>query len=271
MGMVLTAAGGAAAVAALYALARRLLGLGPPLAAAGAVALALAGYAALVLGGAAPAPGLDVAALHVAAYGLAGYAAALLGRARAARSAGARLPLAPRLIVAFLALVVVGNVAFVLVAQRGLPGWLAARLLPAPEGGGRVAATGFPGVVAAGSARKPLQHRARLEALARQRALGWQVAAGWLAAPRVGETAVFAVEARDRAGRPLSGATVEARFVRPGTADLDRAMALAATGAGVYHGRVRLDAPGRWEVTVTLRRGADRLELRGETWVQGER
>ncbi len=267
MDLVLTAAGGALVVVVAYHAARRLARLAPPAAALAAVALALAGYAAAVLAGSAPAPGLDEAALHVAAYGLTGYGAALLGKARAARRGGRRLHPVPAAIVAFLGVVVAANVVFVLVAERGLPAGLAQWLLPAPRGGGQVAATGFPGAVTKGSARRPLAHRARLEALARQRALGWRVEGGWARAPRAGEPAVFVVEARERDGGPLDGARVEARFVRPGAEGLGRALALAAAGGGRYHGRVALAAPGRWEVTVVVRRGGERFELRGETWV----
>ncbi len=267
MGLVPTVAGGALLVVAAYHAARRLARLAPPAAALAAVALALAAYAGAVLAGLAPVPGLDEAALHAAAYGLTGYAAALLGKARARRAGGGRLHPAPVAIVAFLGVVVAANVVFVLVAERGLPAGLAERLLPAPRGGGRVEATGFPGALTRGSARRPLAHRARLEALARQRALGWRIEGGWERPPRAGEAAVFVVEARGPDGAPLEGARVEARFVRPGAEGLGRALALAAAGGGRYHGRVALAAPGRWEVTVVVRRGGERFELRGETWV----
>ncbi|NIR59082.1 MAG: nitrogen fixation protein FixH, partial [Gammaproteobacteria bacterium] len=230
-------------------------------------ALACAAYLLFALLGR---PGIDVAAAHLAVYLVSAYLMGLIGahreRLRARSEARAGFHWAPAAIVAFLVAVVSADALLILIAERGLPPGLAERVLPAGADARRVS-SGFPGVVYRDYQEKEQRYNEHLRRLERQRARGWQVRKGWRDAPVAGAAAAFEVRVADRDGRPVSGAEVRGRFLRPADSRLDRAFEMDETAPGAYRAHVRLPRPGLWRLVLVIERGKDRHELIGATTV----
>ena len=58
------------------------------------------------------------------------------------------------------------------------------------------------------------------------------------------------VEARDKAGRPVSGLTFEGRFELPADKRADLEVTLKEVGIGIYRGRLEAIAPGQWDLVL---------------------
>lgn len=65
-----------------------------------------------------------------------------------------------------------------------------------------------------------------------------------------GGAAVLRVEARDKAGQPLTGLKFEGRFERPTDKRADLAVTLEEVGIGVYRGRLDKIAAGQWDLVL---------------------
>ena len=96
--------------------------------------------------------------------------------------------------------------------------------------------------------REGLTYNGKLATAAASRALGWR--AGVEIEPDEGGQSL-AVALVDRAGRPLDGLQVRARFRRPVIEGHDRDYALDPVGAGRYRAVIDLEFKGQWDVTVT--------------------
>ncbi|WP_084305749.1 FixH family protein [Bradyrhizobium sp. ARR65] len=62
--------------------------------------------------------------------------------------------------------------------------------------------------------------------------------------------AVLQVEARDNAGRPVTGLKFEGRFERPTDKRADLAVTLEEVGIGIYRGQIEAIAPGQWDLVL---------------------
>ena len=99
--------------------------------------------------------------------------------------------------------------------------------------------------------RRGLAHNKQAAEIERQERLGWQVALGFAQkAPGTGELRLRAVK---KAGRPILGATITARIVRPVAQGADFAVTLSGRGKGLYTTAVRFPKPGLWEVRYRIR------------------
>ena len=114
----------------------------------------------------------------------------------------------------------------------------------------------FTGVSTDDSYRRGLGFNKQLEAQERATALAWQVAAR-LDRGAAGRRLVLALH--DKAGRPLSSATVRAEFRRPIERGLDFTVALTPRGDGLYEAPVREPRPGQWQVVFHIAVGGDRI------------
>jgi nitrogen fixation protein FixH len=100
---------------------------------------------------------------------------------------------------------------------------------------------------------KGLAYNRNLEAARQQAVLGWQPR---LAARVVaGLTAEAELVVTDARGAPLTGAEVEAAFVRPTRHGVDFRLPFAPRQPGTYRAAFELPLPGLWDVHVTIRRG----------------
>lgn len=78
---------------------------------------------------------------------------------------------------------------------------------------------------------------------------------------RAGGGTVLQVEARDKAGRPLTGLSFKGRFERPTDKRADLAVALDEVGIGVYRGRLDGIAPGQWDLVLEAGAKGQRMFL----------
>lgn len=114
----------------------------------------------------------------------------------------------------------------------------------------------FTGVSTDDSYRRGLGFNKQLEAQQRASELAWQVAA------RMDKTAAgrrLVLALRDKAGRPLSSASVRAEFRRPIERGLDFAVALKPLGEGRYDAPVHAPRPGQWQVTFHIALGGESI------------
>jgi nitrogen fixation protein FixH len=205
-------------------------------------------------------PGADVFAIHLAIFLTVAYALAMVGA-----NVGRRWHWAPATIIAFFTLVVTTNIVFLGVAEQGITG-LFARLLPEPRGS-QVVDSRFPGTVSHDYQEKEALYNAYLRQVEIQRARGWQVRKGWQHKPMVGESAAFIVAVSDRDGAPVSGATVNGRFLRTSNSRDDFAFTMDEAAPGEYRVQLAMPLPGLWELVLQVRRGDDVHEVRADTAV----
>jgi nitrogen fixation protein FixH len=65
----------------------------------------------------------------------------------------------------------------------------------------------------------------------------------------------------------LEGAEIGGRFLRPADTRLDQEFQLAEVRPGVYQSILVMPAQGNWDLTLNIRSGEDRHELRASTTV----
>ena len=71
--------------------------------------------------------------------------------------------------------------------------------------------------------------------------------------------AIVRVEARDKAGVPLTGLIFSAALERPTDKRADHRIALAELKTGLYGGKAADVAPGQWDLVLEAERGGERL------------
>ncbi|MEJ2479292.1 MAG: FixH family protein [Acidihalobacter sp.] len=216
--------------------------------------------------------GLDVLAIHLALYWVIPYGLGIIATHREGHRElheGKRwFQWAPTVIVGFLGVVAVVDAVIISFAENGVPPELAARILPAVGGGVQVHSA-FPGMVAQDYQARTENYAAYQRRLQAQKALGWQVRKGFIDPPRAGHDAVFQLELRDRAGRPLVEAAVTGSFMRPSNAGEDQRFVMREVRPGQYRAVIRLPRPGNWELLLDIRRGDALYEVRGLTQAGG--
>ncbi|MCS6878316.1 MAG: FixH family protein [Geminicoccaceae bacterium] len=129
-----------------------------------------------------------------------------------------------------------------------------------------LAAATWTGLVTDRAYDRGLEYNRNLEAAAQMARLGWQT--------RLSVTALsdgareLRLEARDRAGEPLSGLLVEGRLERPVHAGADRELFLAPAGRGVYRAVLEDLPPGQWHAHLRLTRGSERFVVSERLFVR---
>ena len=205
-------------------------------------------------------PGADVFAIHLAIFLTLAYGLGVIGG-----RVGRGWHWAPVALIGFFSVVVVTNVVFLGVAERGMTG-LFARLLPEPRVGD-VVDSQFPGTVSHDYQEKEALYNRYLEQVEQQELRGWSVRKGWLLPPVMGEPATFIVAVADRDGKPISGAAVDGRFLRTSNSRNDLVFAMDEVKDGEYRTILELPLQGRWALVLEIRRDDDRHEVRASTTV----
>ena len=127
-----------------------------------------------------------------------------------------------------------------------------------------IALSSWNGIAVHDAFKKGLAYNDRLAEAEAQAKLGWRIT---LRMPEQAAIAgELAVDLRDRDGRPIDGADMRARIVRPIHEGFDRDLVLAGGGKGRYSGDLEVPLPGLWEVRVQAshRRGVYRHSARFE-------
>jgi nitrogen fixation protein FixH len=105
--------------------------------------------------------------------------------------------------------------------------------------------------------RAGLTFNAEAQAARRQDERAWHVSAH--TARNADGGAVVRVEARDKAGAPLTGLAFSAALERPTDKRADRRIALVELHTGLYGGKAADVAPGQWDLVLEADRGGERL------------
>lgn len=224
--------------------------------------------------------GMDVFAIHFAFFVMSGYGLGIITSHRRLKLAidahvghvdkepeqKGWFHWAPALIVCFFLTLAVVDSIIITLASKGASSEFMAKFLPEPRSGAKIVSA-FPGAVSNDYQEKYDQFNNYLEQLVTQRERGWVISHGWQQKPVSGEAAVFRIAVKDKEGKPVAGATVEAQFLRPGDSRKDKKLQLAEQGRGSYGHHIVLDAPGLWNVVLTVVQGEASHQIKGTTQV----
>ncbi len=108
---------------------------------------------------------------------------------------------------------------------------------------------------------KGLAYNSTIEKGTAQAQLGWQSTIDYSA-----QTLTFTL--KDRAGAPLTGATVQSWFVHPGNPADDRNFALRDQAGGTYISAAPLPAKGVWTIHVTAEKAGRQYQAIATTEVE---
>lgn len=111
----------------------------------------------------------------------------------------------------------------------------------------------MPGVVTDNAYEKGLAYNKAIAAGGAQAALGWK---GQITLDVIGtsSSAKIGYTLHDATGNTIDDAVVHAWLVRPSVGGMDRDVALAAQGKGIYTNTVDLPAHGLWDLRVSATR-----------------
>ena len=120
-----------------------------------------------------------------------------------------------------------------------------------------------PGIVAHDFRQKSGQFNEYLGRLKEQEQRGWQITGGWQNKPELDVEAPFEITVQDKSGQPIVDAKVDARLLSTTEPDQDQAIELEDVGSGVYKTDATLNRPGRWTIVVTVVKGDEVHEIKG--------
>jgi len=209
---------------------------------------------------------VDVFVLHIVVFIMAAYLAGVLTYGD--RNAQRRFHWAPALIVLFFVVIIVVDSVFVTMSIRGLPDSLRESILPIPKSKHRVS-TIFPGVVPDNNYQKESRFNAYITQREQQKARGWVIRKGWLqGVPTDNQEAVFQVQLQDHQSRPLTGLTLQGRFLRPADSRLDRDFSMNEVKPGIYRVAISLPVAGVWNLQLNALDGDTQLyEIKASTTI----
>lgn len=216
-------------------------------------------------------PGADVFAIHIALYLVSVYVLGIISSQRDARRTegkqGFGFHWAPALIVTFFVLLIIADSFFVMFATKGMNSNLAKWLLPEPELGGKVSSH-FPGVVSHNLHQKYDQYNDYQKRFELQKHRDWDVRKGWLTKAAVNTPAIFRVEVFTKDNKTVTGAEVNAFFIRPANSKKDKKYKLQEVEPGIYQQSITLSEPGNWDLVLDITKGQDKHEVRAKTVVE---
>lgn len=108
----------------------------------------------------------------------------------------------------------------------------------------------FSGVETENAYKAGLAFNESIAAAGAQDALGWRVEI----ARRTPDSTDFTVTVRDKLGRPVTGASLEATLQHPNDRRRDRSLTVVSLGGGVFQAKATPEA-GVWDVVIALSDG----------------
>lgn len=172
----------------------------------------------------------------------------------------------PLTLVGFFIVLAMVDALILTAADKGVSTKIAKMLLPEPRSEETVSSY-FPGAVSHDFQEKESQYNAFRERLSLQEARGWKVRKGWVGEPIAGEPALFKVAVADKAGEPVSGASITGSFLRPSDSRLDKPFTMEEVEPGVYTVGLTLNLYGGWSVAFAIDRDGELHEVRAATRV----
>jgi hypothetical protein len=160
---------------------------------------------------------------------------------------------APKLLIAFFALLVVFNATLLSIAMNGLPVAVFEWFLPSSERS-KTVHTVFPGAV-------PHEHNTlyepHLKRIEQQRSLGWKLEFKGMDTLRRNVPGDILINITNKEGAPLEGAKVSLGLWRMANSKHDRRLQLEARGNGSYGVHLTLESAGNWIAEIYVERGED--------------
>lgn len=210
--------------------------------------------------------GLDVFAIHFAFYTMTAVLLAVIAGSR--EGGGGRFHWGVGIIIGFFMILVVVDSTIITLANSGASADFIRRFLPEPQRqSAQNVTSAFPGTVANDYQKKYDLYNNYVAQLKTQQERGWQIADGWLEKPQLGKASLFRIHVTDKNGQAVTGGNVAVSFLRPSNKQLDAHFQLAESAPGFYGAAVKLTAPGQWDMLMTVTRGEEVHEVKGETWV----
>lgn len=219
--------------------------------------------------------GLDVFAIHFAFFTMTAYGMGIITSNRDARlkrdknASSGWFHWAPATIVGFFLILVMVDSTIITLASKGASSEFISQFLPEPrrESASNVTSA-FPGTVSHDFHKKYDLYNNYVAQLKTQRERGWKIGDGWLEQPRLNQPGMFRINVLDKNGLAVSGAEVQVSFLRPSDKALDQEFVLPEGAPGYYGMPVSLPAPGLWTVVISVTRGDEVHEVKGETWIE---
>ncbi len=98
--------------------------------------------------------------------------------------------------------------------------------------------------------------------------LGWNITLQTPSKILLGEPTTYSVNAVDRLGNPLKGASVSLHAYRPSDASADFTTELVSIADGVFQSKLALPLKGIWDITVSVTQGEETLSTERRVIVQ---
>lgn len=217
--------------------------------------------------------GLDVFAIHFAFFTMAAILPGVIAGNRHGTNADVgRLHWGPGIIIGFFMILVVVDSTIITLANSGASADFIRKFLPEPRrDSAQNVTSAFPGTVSNDYQKKYDLYNNYISQLKIQQERGWQVADGWLEKPQPNKVSMFRIHVTDKAGQAVTGGEVQVSFLRPSNKALDVTFELPEAAPGFYGQPVELPAPGVWDMVMTIKRGDEVHEVKGETWVGEQR
>jgi nitrogen fixation protein FixH len=180
-----------------------------------------------------------------------------------------KLHAGPIIIIGFFVILAMVDATIVTLANKGASEEFVRKFLPEPRRqSAQDVTSAFPGTVANDYQKKYDLYNNYIGQLKNQHERGWHVKDGWIDKPVEGKPALFRINVLDKQGNPITGAQVTISFLRPSNKSMDVNTQLPEQNAGFYGQTVTLPAPGLWDLLITIKKGDDIHEVKGDTQIQ---
>lgn len=219
--------------------------------------------------------GLDVFAIHFAFYMMVPYGLGIITnvheerRIREGKEIKKGMHWIPGLIIVFFILLAVVDSVIILFATNGVSGPIAQLVLPESlsEDSGEGRQSKFVGTISNNFQNKEAEYDKYVAGLRAQKERGWQVLDGWTTKPVAGQDSPFNLRVLSKTGEPITGAKTIIEFLRTSGMDADQLVELKEGNPGHYGSLINLPAAGCWLIRITITRGEDTHEIKGNTEV----
>ncbi len=219
--------------------------------------------------------GLDVFAIHFAFFTMTAYGMGIITSNRDARLSregkgkAGWFHWAPAIIVGFFLILVVVDSTILTLAGKGASADFIRQYLPEPQRqSAKNVTSAFPGTVSHDFHKKYDLYNNYVAQLKTQKERGWKISDGWLEKPVTGKASTFRIQVTDKDGQAVIGGKVTVSFLRPSDSKLDEQLELPESAPGHYGTVIQLPAPGLWSMVISITRGEEVHEVKGETWVE---
>jgi nitrogen fixation protein FixH len=217
--------------------------------------------------------GMDIFAIHIALFGTTPYVLGIITSHWEIRKKlgeeddGRWFHWAPATMVVFFIIIATVDAIIITLSREGMSNTVLEKISPREEADRKVT-TAFPGTTADDFQEKYEQFNDYQTQLQLQQERGWQVKKGFLDTPYANEPVPFQVLVLDKAGQPVSGAEIQARFLRPSDKRADFEFSLEEIEPGLHRTELTMPLAGRWYLVMKIVKDEAFHETRGWTQIE---